>query len=84
MRTDIKNALEPAGIYTGTQAIAATGISERTFYRYVRQGKIPKHKLEINGKSVYLGHELLSALTTLKRPLVYFVKPKRGRPKKEV
>ena len=84
MKTSFEH-INPNGIYTGAQAIRVTGIPSSTFYRYVREEKIPKHKRLIDGKTVFLGHELIAALTAteLIMPKVYFIRPKRGRPKKE-
>lgn len=86
MKPELTKAIDPQGIYTGAQAIRATGIPMTTFYRYVREEKIPKHQRYIDGKTVFLGHELLKALTRTKMifPEVFFVPPrKRGRPKKK-
>lgn len=84
MKPNIEDYIHPKGIYTGTQVIELTGISSRSFYRYVKQEKIPKHKRAIDSKTVFLGHEIIKALTTLKDviPTVFFVAPKRGRPRK--
>lgn len=85
MKAELHKEIDPQGIYTGAQAIAVTGIPKRSFYRYVRQEKIPKHIRIFDGKTVYLGHELLKALTATTEilPKVFFVKPHRGRPKKQ-
>lgn len=86
MKPELHKAIDPQGIYTGAQAIRATGIPMTTFYRYVREEKIPKHQRYIDGKTVFLGHELLKALTGTKLILTdaFFAPPrKRGRPKKQ-
>ena len=85
MKTSFEH-INPKGIYTGSQAIKATGISKSTFYRYISEEKIPKHKRIIDGKTVFYGHELIRALTATEPilPKVYFVRPKRGRPKKRI
>lgn len=77
--------LQPAGIYTGAQAIEATGIPKRTFYHYVKIGKIPSHYRFLDGKRVYKGKDLIEALTKT-MPLVPQVwnEVKRGRPRKRV
>ena len=84
MKTSFEH-INPKGIYTGAKAIKETGLSMSTFYKYVRQGKILKHKRLIDGKTVFYGYELLSALTATEPalPQVDFVRPKKGRPRKE-
>lgn len=83
MKPNIEQCLDPSGIYIGAQIIELTGIPERSFYRYVKQEKIPKHERTLDGRTVFLGHEVITALTTIKSkcPKVYFVKPQRGRPR---
>ena len=85
MKAELASLIDPKGIYTGAQAMRVTGIPMSTFYRYVREEKIPKHQRLIDGKTVFLGHELLEALTHTKMifPKVFIVRPKRGRPKKQ-
>ena len=85
MKTSFEH-INPKGIYTGAKAIKETGLSMSTFYKDVRQGKIPKHTRIIDGKTVFYGHELIRALTATEPilPEVYFVRPKRGRPKKRI
>lgn len=84
MKSNIQDFIEPHGIYTGAQVIELTGMPSSTFYLYVKRGKIPKHEREIDSRTVYLGHEILKALTSIKDkvPMVFFVKPRRGRPPK--
>lgn len=84
MKTSFEH-INPKGIYTGSQAIKETGVPKRSFYRYVKQGKIPKHTRIIDGRTVFYGHELIRALTATEPvlPEVYFIRPTRGRPKKE-
>ena len=84
MKTSFEH-INPKGIYTVAQAIKETGIPRTTFYQYVKEEKIPKHKRIIDGKTVFYGHELIKTLTATGPilPKVYFVRPKRGRPKKE-
>lgn len=83
MNPNIEKVLDPGGIYIGAEIIELTGIPERSFYRYVKQEKIPRHERTLDGRTVFLGHEVIKALTTIKRkfPKVYFVKPQRGRPR---
>lgn len=85
MKSELHKEIDPKGIYTGAQAMEVTGIPMTTFYRYVRQEKIPKHIRAIDGRTVFHGHELLAILTatTPVMPKVYFVRPRRGRPKKQ-
>lgn len=85
MRPELVSNIDPNGIYTGAQAIAVTGIPMTTFYRYVREERIPKHQRMIDGKTVFFGRELLDVLTATRRILrkVDFVRPKQGRPKKQ-
>ena len=85
MKAEVSSLIDPNGVYTGAQAIAVTGIPMTTFYRYVREEKIPKHIRMLDGKTVFLGHELLKILTATQPilPKVYFLKPRRGRPKKQ-
>ena len=85
MKIELIKTIASNGIYTGAQAIKATGISMSTFYKYVREGKIPKHKRLIDDKTVFHGHELLKALTSTNAVSVMEVeilRPRRGRPKK--
>lgn len=86
MKPELTKEIDPQGIYTGAQAIRATGIPMTTFYRYVREEKIPKHQRYIDGKTVFLGHELLKVLTRTKMIFTdafFSPPPKRGRPKKK-
>ena len=85
MKTSFEH-INPKGIYIGAQAIRETGIPMTTFYRYARENKIPKHKRLIDGKTVFYGHELIRDLTATEPilPEVWFVRPKRGRPKKRI
>ena len=55
--------IEPQGIYTATQAIAATGMCKKTFYNYLKTGRIPSHLRLIDNKRVFKGFELIEALT---------------------
>lgn len=78
--------LDPKGIYTGAQAIEATGIPKRTFYQWVKEGRIPKHMRKVDSRTVFLGSELIRALTATVT-LVDFAslrRPTRGRPKKVI
>lgn len=83
MRPNLQDYINPDGVYTGAQVIELAEIPSSTFYLYVKLGKIPKHEREIDSKTVFLGCEILHALTAIKGkfPMVGFVKPKRGRPK---
>lgn len=83
MRPNLHDYIKPTGVYTGAQVIELAEIPSSTFYLYVKLGKIPKHEREIDSKTVFLGHEILHALTAVKEklPKVYFVKPQRGRPR---
>lgn len=85
MKIELIKAIASNGIYTGAQAIKATGISMSTFYKYVREGKIPKHKRLIDDKTVFHGHELIKALTSTNTIYeeVEILRPQRGRPKKQ-
>ena len=85
MKVELINAISSNGIYTGAQAIKATGISMSTFYKYVREGRIPKHKRVIDDKTVFHGHELIKALTSTNalQEEVEIIRPQRGRPKKK-
>lgn len=85
MKSELHKIIDPKGIYTGAQAMALCGIPKTTFYRYIREEKIPKHQREIDGRTVFLGHELLKVLTTTIEilPKVFFVNSRRGRPKKQ-
>lgn len=77
--------LQAAGIYTGAQAIEATGIPKRTFYHYVKIGRIPSHYRMLDGKRVYKGKDLIEALTsTMPIAPPGWGEIKRGRPKKRV
>lgn len=84
MKANIEQTLDPDGIYIGAQIIELTGIPKSTFYRYVKQEKIPRHERPLDGRTVFLGHEVIKAFTAIKRifPKVFFVKPQRGRPRK--
>ena len=83
MRPNIQDYIKPNGIYTGAQVIQLAEIPSSTFYLYVKQGKIQKHERVCDSKTVYLGHEILNALTAVKEKLPDFlVKQKRGRPRK--
>lgn len=83
MKPNIEQILDPEGVYIGAEIIELTGIPERSFYRYVKQEKIPKHVRTLDGRTVYIGHEVIKALATITShlPKVYFVKPQRGRPR---
>ena len=84
MKTSFEH-INPKGIYTGAQAVKESGLPKSSFYRYVRHGKIPKHTRIIDGKTVFYSHELIRALTATEPvlPEVYFIRPTRGRPRKE-
>lgn len=84
MRADLVKQIDPQGIYTGVQAISLCGIPKSTFYRYVSENRIPKHKRLVDGKTVFLGKELLRILTNT-TPIIpeFMIRPKRGRPKKQ-
>lgn len=62
MRASIQN-VEPQGIYTASQAIQATGICRKTFYNYVRSGRIKSHFRALDCKRVYRGFDLIEAIT---------------------
>lgn len=83
MKPNLSCEIDPRGLYTGAQAIAATGIEKRTFYRWVDAGKIPSHIRLIDNRRVYKGAELLKALTdTVRVESDIFKIAKRGRPKR--
>lgn len=87
MRPDIREHIKPGEIYTGSQVIALAGIPRSSFYRFLREGKIQRHEREIDGRPVFLGHELLHALLAVKNDItstVCFTKPRRGRPRKNI
>lgn len=77
--------LHPSGVYTASQAIAATGIKRMTFYRWLNAGKIPSHYRMIDGRRVFKGSELIKVLTEcIPNVAPVFSRPaRRGRPRKE-
>lgn len=82
MKASVKD-IEPQGIYTATQAIEVTGMSRRTFYNYLKSGKIRSHYRSLDGKRVYKGFELIETITGVNpmAPPGWGEAPKRGRKK---
>lgn len=84
MKATVKD-IEPQGIYTASQAIEVTGMCRKTFYNYVRSGRIQSHFRALDGKRVYKGFELMDAIlgVTPMAPLGWGEAPRRGRPRRK-
>lgn len=59
----VLDGIRPEGIYTTSQAIEVTGMCQKTFYNWVKSGKIPCHLRLVDNRKVFKGHELLKVLT---------------------
>lgn len=84
MKIDLREAINPKGIYTVAQAVKAIGISPATFYRYLKQEKIPSYLRTIDKKRVFIGKDLIDAFQDTERilPKMFFTITRRGRPPK--
>ena len=59
----VLDGIRPEGIYTTSQAIEITGMCQKTFYNWVKSGKIPCHLRLVDNRKVFKGHELIRVLT---------------------